>query len=92
MAPSILAADFARLGEEAEAVDNADWLHIDMMDAPSSNLTLGLPVVESLKRATAFLLDCNLMIDNPEHWAPKYAEVGAATRDRRRAARATPDC
>jgi pentose-5-phosphate-3-epimerase len=36
MAPSILAADFARLGEEAEAVDNADWLHIDMMDAPSS--------------------------------------------------------
>jgi ribulose-phosphate 3-epimerase len=79
IAPSILAADFARLGEEAEAVDNADWLHIDMMDAHFvPNLTIGLPVVESLKKATSLPLDCHLMIDNPDHWAPKYAEVGAA--------------
>jgi ribulose-phosphate 3-epimerase len=79
IAPSILAADFARLGEEAEAVDNADWLHIDMMDAHFvPNLTIGLPVVESLKKATALPLDCHLMIDDPDHWAPKYAEVGAA--------------
>jgi ribulose-phosphate 3-epimerase len=79
IAPSILAADFARLGEEADAVDNADWLHIDMMDAHFvPNLTIGLPVVESLKKATALPLDCHLMIDNPDHWAPKYAEVGVA--------------
>jgi ribulose-phosphate 3-epimerase len=79
IAPSILAADFARLGEEADAVDNADWLHIDMMDAHFvPNLTIGLPVVKSLKKATALPLDCHLMIDNPDHWAPKYAEVGAA--------------
>ena len=79
IAPSILAADFARLGAEADAVDNADWLHVDMMDAHFvPNLTIGLPVVESLKKATTLPLDCHLMIDNPDHWAPKYAEVGVA--------------
>lgn len=79
IAPSILAADFARLGDEANAVDNADWLHVDMMDGHFvPNLTIGLPVVASLKKATALPLDCHLMIDDPDHWAPKYAEVGAA--------------
>ena len=79
IAPSILAADFARLGEEADAVDDADWLHVDMMDAHFvPNLTIGLPVVESLQKATDLPLDCHLMIDDPDRWAPGYAEAGAA--------------
>ena len=79
IAPSILSADFARLGEEARAVENADWLHVDVMDAHFvPNLTLGLPVVQSLKRATDLPLDCHLMIDDPDRWAPGYAEAGAA--------------
>ncbi len=81
IAPSILSADFARLGEEAEAVDNADWLHVDVMDAHFvPNLTLGLPVVQSLRKATALPLDCHLMIDDPDRWAPGYAEAGASQR------------
>src|SRR5664279_5317333 len=78
IAPSILAADFARLAEEAEAVADADWLHVDVMDAHFvPNLTLGLPVVQSLHRATDLPLDCHLMIDDPDRWAPGYAEAGA---------------
>ena len=79
IAPSILSADFARLGEEADAVENADWLHVDVMDGHFvPNLTLGLPVVASLHKATALPLDCHLMIDDPDRWAPGYAEAGAA--------------
>jgi ribulose-phosphate 3-epimerase len=79
IAPSILAADFARLGAEAEAVSNADWLHVDVMDAHFvPNLTIGLPVVRSLHKSTDLPLDCHLMIDDPDRWAPGYAEVGAA--------------
>ena len=79
MAPSILAADFARLGEEARAVEGtADWLHIDMMDNHFvPNLTIGLPVVKDLLKATTLPLDCHLMIDDPARWAPPYAEAGA---------------
>jgi ribulose-phosphate 3-epimerase len=78
IAPSILSADFARLGEEANAVTGADWLHVDVMDAHFvPNLTLGLPVVQALRKATDIPLDCHLMIDDPDRWAIGYAEAGA---------------
>ncbi|MDV3124840.1 ribulose-phosphate 3-epimerase [Mycobacterium sp. 21AC1] len=78
IAPSILSADFARLADEVAAVSGADWLHVDVMDNHFvPNLTLGLPVVESLLKATDLPMDCHLMIDAPERWAPPYAEAGA---------------
>lgn len=78
IAPSILSADFARLKEEADAVPGADWLHVDVMDGHFvPNLTLGLPVVEALERATDIPLDCHLMINDPDRWAPGYAEAGS---------------
>lgn len=79
IAPSILAADFAHLADEADAVAGADWLHVDVMDAHFvPNLTIGLPVVQSLRKATDLPLDCHLMIEDPDLWAPRYAEAGAA--------------
>jgi ribulose-phosphate 3-epimerase len=79
IAPSILAADFAHLARDVQAVEGAaDWVHVDVMDNHFvPNLTIGLPVVQSLRRATALPLDVHLMITDPERWAPGYAEAGA---------------
>ena len=79
IAPSILAADFAHLADEARAVEGAaDWLHVDVMDNHFvPNLTLGLPVVQSLRKATEIPFDVHLMITDPQRWAPSYAEAGA---------------
>ena len=79
IAPSVLAADFARLADEAAVVaDVADWIHVDVMDGHFvPNLTIGLPVVEALLKHASLPLDCHLMIDEPDRWAPGYAEAGA---------------
>jgi ribulose-phosphate 3-epimerase len=80
ISPSILSADFADLAAQARAVHNADWLHIDVMDNHFvPNLTIGVPVVESLARAVSTPMDCHLMIDDPDRWAPAYVEAGAAS-------------
>src|SRR5450432_1023452 len=80
IAPSILAADFARLADAAAAVAGvAEWLHVDVMDNHFvPNLTIGVPVVKALHAATVVPLDCHLMIDDPDRWAAGYAEAGAA--------------
>jgi len=80
LAPSILSADFARLGEAARAVERAgaDWLHVDVMDGHFvPNLTFGPKMVADLRRATGLPLDVHLMIERPEEWIDRYAEAGA---------------
>lgn len=80
IAPSILSADFANLEAEAARVAQADWLHVDVMDNHFvPNLTLGVPVLEALTGVAAQPVDAHLMIDDPDRWAPAYAEAGAAS-------------
>jgi ribulose-phosphate 3-epimerase len=76
--PSILSADFANLQTAIELVPSSDAVHVDVMDNHFvPNLTLGLPVVESIRKITDKMLDIHLMIEQPDRWAPAYAEVGA---------------
>lgn len=75
--PSILSADFANLQAELESIASADAAHVDVMDNHFvPNLTLGLPIVQRLQEVSKIPLDVHLMIDDPDHWAPKYAELG----------------
>jgi ribulose-phosphate 3-epimerase len=80
IAPSILAADFACLGEGIRAVERggATLLHVDVMDGHFvPNISIGVPVVASLRKATQLPLDVHLMIENPEQYIPLFAEAGA---------------
>lgn len=80
IAPSILSADFAHLAEDATAALNggASILHVDVMDGHFvPNITIGPPVVASLRKATDATLDCHLMIENPDDYIPGFAEAGA---------------
>ena len=76
--PSILAADFANLERELGRISTADLVHVDIMDNHFvPNLTFGLPMVERLQQVSPIPLDVHLMIDDPDRWAPAYAEAGA---------------
>jgi len=80
IAPSILSADFARLAEEVAAVEaaGADFLHVDVMDGHFvPNLTVGPPIVESLRKVTSLPLDVHLMITNPDAFITEFAQAGA---------------
>jgi len=80
LAPSILSADFARLSEMVSLVEaHSGLLHVDVMDGHFvPNITIGPPVVESLKKATALSLDCHLMIEAPDRFLGDFARAGAA--------------
>jgi len=82
VSPSILSADFANLERDIKLVEKngADWIHVDVMDGHFvPNITIGIPVVASLKKIAAKPLDVHLMIENPEKYVPEFIKAGADT-------------
>ena len=80
IAPSILSADFAKLGEEIKAVEaaGADWIHVDVMDGHFvPNITIGPLIVEAVRSVTSLPIDVHLMIENPDNYIPAFARAGA---------------
>ncbi len=80
IAPSILSADFSRLGDEVKAVEDAgaDWIHVDVMDGHFvPNITIGPVVVEYIRKVTELPLDVHLMIENADQYIPEFASAGA---------------
>ncbi|MBT1073799.1 ribulose-phosphate 3-epimerase [Geobacter grbiciae] len=80
IAPSILSADFSRLGDEVRAVAaaGADYIHVDVMDGHFvPNITIGPPVVEAVRKVTDLPLDVHLMIENPDRYIPDFAKAGS---------------
>ncbi|MDP2861607.1 MAG: ribulose-phosphate 3-epimerase [Desulfobacterales bacterium] len=81
IAPSILSADFSRLGEEIKSVEKAgaDWIHVDVMDGHFvPNITMGPLVVEAARRVTSLPIDVHLMIENADRFIPDFAKAGAS--------------
>jgi Pentose-5-phosphate-3-epimerase len=80
VAPSILSADFTRLGEEIISIkeSDCDWIHFDVMDGLFvPNITFGIPVLKSVRRFTEMFLDVHLMINNPQNLAAEFCDAGA---------------
>ena len=78
IAPSILSADFTRLGEDILSVSSADYLHFDVMDGVFvPNISIGLPVLESVRRFTGMVLDVHLMITEPSRYVERFCDAGA---------------